>query len=109
MKTTVRFDHIYLGRNEKGYDEFSCEINDTKLSRKVGFCKYYRTDPVGDSCFTEYIQIQEEFQRKGYATATVKELQRMYRLEWDYRFTADGREWFNALINRKIVNNSTYV
>ena len=105
----LRFDHAYLGTNEKGYDEYSCEINDTKLFRKVGFCKYYRMDPVGDSCFIEYIQIFEEFQRKGYATATVKELQRMYRLDWDYRFTAEGREWFNALIKQKIVKNSTYV
>ena len=109
LKNNINFEHIYLGNNEKGHDEYSCEIYDTGISRKVGFCKYYRIDPVGDDCFIEYIQIQEEFRRQGYATATVKELQRIYRLQWDYRFTDEGRKWFNSMISRKIVKNSTYV
>jgi len=109
LKNNINFNHIYLGTNEKNYDEYLCEMYDAKISRKVGFCKYYRMDPMGDDCFIEYIQINEEYRRKGYGTDIVKELQRMYRLQWDYRFTDDGRQWFNALISRKIVKNSSYV
>jgi ribosomal protein S18 acetylase RimI-like enzyme len=105
----LTFNHYYVGDNEKGHEEYTCEIIDSKFFDSVGFCKYYKPDTVGDLCYIEYIEIKEEYRRKGYATQLVKELQKKYKLEWDYRFTDDGRKWYNSLISKKIVKNSTYV
>jgi hypothetical protein len=76
---------------------------------KVGSCVYTITEPYPEPTIT-FIQTFESYRRRGIATAMVMELERKYGgICWDYKFTDDGRKWFNTLIERKIVKNSCFV
>jgi len=76
---------------------------------KIGSCVYSLTEPYPEATII-YIQVSNRFRRRGVATAIVEELKRKYGgLSWDYKFTDDGRKWFNSLIERKIVKNSCFV
>lgn len=76
---------------------------------KVASCVYTTKEPYPEPTIT-FIQVFEGYRRRGIATAVVQELERKYGgLSWDYKFTDDGRKWFNALIERNIVKNSCFV
>ena len=92
-----------MGRNPDGVDEYSCTLinnrNDT-----VGYCKYYKLSEETEEVVIEFINIVYEHRRRGYATDMVKELQSMYTLKWDYRFSEVGRKWYDALIKKGVVS-----
>jgi len=71
----------------------------------VGYCKYYSTDPTSNIVYIEYIHVDIDQRRKGYATQFVKELQKNHILGWDYSFTSEGRKWYNALIDQNVVDS----
>lgn len=99
----VTLDHIYLEQDD--LERYYCTIRDNQQN-VVGWCKYYKPTLECEGVCIEYISINNEYQRKGYGTLTVKELNRKYgRLIWDYRFTNVGRQWFESLIKKGIVSS----
>lgn len=96
------FEHKYLGYDsENKKDEYSCNIiNNCK--EPVGYCKYYITLYEREA-YIEFININYEHRRRGYATAMVKELQSRYELKWDGRLTTVGRKWYNSLLDKKVI------
>ena len=88
--------------------QYSLDVH-IQPNTKVGSCVYTVTEPYNEPTIT-FIQVFESYRRRGVATAMVMELERKYgRLCWDYKFTDDGRKWFNALVERNIVKNSCFV
>jgi hypothetical protein len=53
----------------------------------------------------EFVNIGYEHRRRGYATMMVKELQRMYTLKWDYRFSEIGRKWYDGMLKKEVITN----
>lgn len=82
-------------------EEYICNIffND----KSVGYCKYCKKDLVYNIVYIEFIYIDPLYRKMGFATAMVKELQSKFKLDWDYRFTEQGREWYERLVEKKIV------
>lgn len=99
----IRFSHSFMESFEYK-DEYFCKIYDDDVS--VGYCKYYKGPLETTSVYIEYIYIYEEYRRKGYATAMVKELQSKYKLLWEYSFTELGRMWYDDLIDKGVVKLS---
>jgi hypothetical protein len=97
----MRFEHIYF-TDSFDRDEYMCNIF-TDCDVKVGFCKYYKNSCCDNVVYIEYIHIDEDQTRKGYATELVKELSKKYQLEWDFRFTEQGRLWYKALVKKNII------
>lgn len=98
----VCFEHFYLEQDE--VDRYYCTIRDNRQN-VVGWCKYYKPSLEYEGVCIEYISINDGFQRNGYGTLTVKELQTKYgKLIWDHRFTNVGRKWFDSLIKKGIVS-----
>lgn len=104
----LTFDHYLMSFDS---DTLTTQYNlDALLNdNKVGSCVYTITEPYPEATIT-YIQVFDRYRRRGVATAIVGELERKYGgLSWDYKFTDDGRKWFNSLVERKIVKNSCFV
>jgi ribosomal protein S18 acetylase RimI-like enzyme len=98
----MRFEHVYL-TDSFDREEYMCDIINA-FENKVGFCKYYKNNLYDNIVYIEYICINDDEQRKGYATELVKELSKRYQLGWDHRFTEKGRMWYNGLIKKSIIN-----
>jgi len=103
MPTTLLFSHGYMDF-DRDRDNYCCH-GVLNTGESVGFCKYYSLDPTTDVVYIEYIHIHANQRRKGHATQFVEELQTKYCLEWDYSFTPEGRKWYNALIDQKVVDS----
>ena len=99
----MEFKHVYMGSSSEGRDEYSCTIIDNNKN-DVGHCKYYKPNIYDEVVIIEFINIKYEHRRRGHATALVKELQRMYTLKWDYRFSETGKKWYDALIKKGVVS-----
>lgn len=99
--TKLKFSHGYID-SVGGKDEYCCN-GVLPNGDSVGYCKYYSTDPTTNIVYIEYIYINADQRRKGYATQFVEELQRAHTLDWNYSFTNEGRKWYDALVKRKIV------
>lgn len=102
----VRFDHKSLGyNNDEDRMEYACDIYGqyNKINKCVGYCKYYSIEPDRETVYIEFINISFNHRRRGYATKMVHELLKKYSLQWDYKFTKDGRQWFESLIDRNII------
>jgi ribosomal protein S18 acetylase RimI-like enzyme len=102
----VRFDHKSLGyNNDEDRMEYACDIYGqyNKINKCVGYCKYYSIEPDRETVYIEFINISGNHRRCGYATKMVRELLKKYSLQWDYKFTKDGRQWFESLIDRNII------
>jgi len=97
----IRFEHIFM-EGSPYKNEYYCNIYNWDV--QVGYCKYYKSNNKYNSVYIDYIKINKEHRRKGYATEMVKELQTKYTLLWEYSFTQIGRKWFDMLIKRKIIN-----
>ena len=82
---------------------YSKEIPEILNGVHVGFCKYYKPLLEFETVYIEFININDQHRRRGYATAMVKELQRFNYLKWDGRLSTDGRKWYNSLMERQIV------
>ena len=102
MSDTLLFSHGYMD-SDKDREEYVCNAKLITTNNSVGHCKYYRKDPSTDVVYIEYLYINLDQRRKGYATQFVKELQRKYTLHWDYSFTPEGRLWYEKLQERRIV------
>ena len=99
----MKFSHQYLGyESEEQRDIFSCNILDD-FGKSLGHCKYYKPLLEFETVYIEFININHECRRRGYATAMVKELQRFNYLKWDGRLSADGRKWYESLMERQLV------
>lgn len=103
VTTTLKFTHSYL--DSHGHKDCYCCYGKLKTEALVGHCKYYSTDPTSNIVYIEYIHVNIDQRRKGYATQFVKELQKNHILGWDYSFTSEGRKWYNALINQNVVDS----
>lgn len=101
MKIKLLFSHGYVD-SENNRDHYCCNGR-LPDGYSVGYCKYYSTDPTSSIVYIEYIYINADQRRKGYATQFVKELQKKYTLHWDYSFTPEGRIWYEKMQERKIV------
>jgi|TARA_R110000868_G_scaffold139573_2_gene354546 hypothetical protein len=99
----MEFIHTYLGYNNNR-DEYNCEILN-EIKNPVGFCKYYKSNSYDDIVCIEFVNIGYEHRRRGYATMMVKELQRMYTLKWDYRFSEIGRKWYDGMLKKEVITN----
>ena len=102
----VRFDHKSLGyNNDEDRMEYSCDIYGqyNKINKCVGYCKYYSIEPDRETVYIEFINILFNHRRRGYATKMIQELLKKYSLQCDYKFTKDGRQWFESLIDRNII------
>jgi hypothetical protein len=97
----MKFIHTYLGYNNNR-DEYNCEI--LKNNSSVGFCKYYKNNSYDEIVCIEFINICYEHRRGGYATMMVKELQRRYTLKWDYRFSEEGRKWYDGMLKKGVIS-----
>jgi GNAT superfamily N-acetyltransferase len=98
----MKFEHCYLGNDD--VDRYYCKLFD-ETEEIVGWCKYYTPTTDCDDVCIEYIYIENEHRRKGYATLIVKELIKKYgQLTWDYRFTSTGRHWYESLIKKGVVS-----
>lgn len=94
--------HFYV--NNDDVDRYYCKLVDDD-GNEFGWCKYYQPTSDCDDVCIEFIHIQEEHRRKGYATLIVKDLIAKYgRLTWDYSFTSSGRRWYDALIKKGVVS-----
>lgn len=99
----MKFSHQYLGyESEEQRDIFSCNILDD-FGKSLGHCKYYKPLLEFETVYIEFININYDCRRRGYATAMVKELQRLHYLKWDGRLSVDGRNWYESLMERQIV------
>lgn len=99
----MKFSHQYLGyESEEQRDIFSCNILDD-FGKSLGHCKYYKPLLEFETVYIEFININCECRRRGYATVMVKELQRLHYLKWDGRLSVDGRKWYESLMERQIV------
>lgn len=99
----MKFSHQYLGyESEEQRDIFSCNILDD-FEKSLGHCKYYKPLLEFETVYIEFININCECRRRGYATAMVKELQRLHYLKWDGRLSVDGRKWYESLMERQLV------
>lgn len=99
----MKFSHQYLGyESEEQRDIFSCNILDD-FGKSLGHCKYYKPLLEFETVYIEFININYDCRRRGYATAMVKELQRLHYLKWDGRLSNDGRKWYDSLMERQIV------
>ena len=99
----MKFSHQYLGyESEEQRDIFSCNILDD-FGKSLGHCKYYKPLLEFETVYIEFININYDCRRRGYATAMVKELQRLHYLKWDGRLSVDGRKWYNSLMERQMV------
>ena len=99
----MKFSHQYLGyESEEQRDIFSCNILDD-FGKSLGHCKYYKPLLEFETVYIEFININYDCRRRGYATAMVKELQRFNNLKWDGRLSVDGRKWYNSLMERQMV------
>lgn len=102
----AKFEHKYIGYNEDlDHKEYCCDIygyvnNHWKC---IGYCKYYSVGQDDDIVYIEFINISYNYRRRGYGTEMVKELLKKYTLYWDYKFTKEGRQWFESLISQKII------
>lgn len=97
----MEFVHTYLGDANKR-EEYSCEIfNKNKVN--VGYCKYYKPNIYEDIVYIEFINIKYEHRRRGYATATVLELNKRYTLNWDHRFSKIGKKWYEGLLKKGVI------
>lgn len=102
----VRFDHKSLGyNNDEDRMEYSCDIYGqyNKINKCVGYCKYYSIETDRETVYIESINILVNHRRRGYATKMIQELLKKYSLQWDYKFTKDGRQWFESLSDRNII------
>ena len=102
----VKFEHKCLGyNNDQDHFEYCCDIyaHIKGHYKCVGYCKYYSIGVDKEIVYIEFINISHEHRRKGYGTALVKELVKKYILHWDYKFTKDGRKWYESLIERNII------
>lgn len=99
----MKFNHQHLGYDfEDQRDIYNCNIVDD-YGVPLGYCKYYKPLLEPDTVYIEFINIHYEFRRRGYATAMVEELQRLYYLKWDGRLSSEGRKWYNSLVERQVV------
>lgn len=104
--TNVKFVHKYLGYNDDlDHKEYCCDIYGqvNNHSKCVGYCKYYSVGFENNIVYIEFINISYNHRRRGYGTALVKELLKKYNLNWDYKFTKEGRLWYESLVNRNII------
>jgi len=102
----VKFKHKYIGYNDDlDHIEYCCDIyGDIRGDYKcVGYCKYYSIGYEDEIVHIEFINISYKHRRYGYGTAMVQELLKKYTLHWDYKFTKEGRLWYESLINRNII------
>jgi len=102
----VKFDHKYLGYNDElDHKEYCCDIYGYLKDhyKCIGHCKYYSSGHEDHIVYIEFINISYNYRRRGYGTAMVKELLKQYELHWDYKFTKEGRLWYESLLNRNIV------
>jgi len=99
----MKFDHynLYSSRNDFK-TEYLCDIYNN-IDKKVGYCKYYTDDLISDIVYIEFIYINEDDRRKGYATEMVKELCKKYKLKWNYSFTKCGRLWYDGIVKKNII------
>lgn len=66
----------------------------------VGYCIYNKID---ENVYIEFINIFDEYRRRGYATEVVKELKLKYILTWDHKFTDDGKLWYESLVKKSLI------
>lgn len=99
----ITFKHSLLNIFED-IEEYYCSI--LLNNRSVGYCKYCKKDPIYNTVYIEFIYIEPNHRKMGYATAMVQELQSKFQLKWDLRFTEQGREWYDKLVQKKIVTKS---
>lgn len=97
----MQFSYRYFGEYGNK-QEYCCDLYDN--DNWIGYCKYYNPSIEHNDAYIEYINIHEPFRRKGYATALLKELLCKYDIKWDYRFTEDGRLWYESLIKKQIID-----
>ena len=93
-----------MGRSPEDRDEYSCTIINNN-GDNVGHCKYYKPNIYDEVAIIEFINIKYEHRRRGYATLMVKELQRMYTLKWDYRFSEVGRKWYDGMLKKGVISD----
>lgn len=100
----MKFDHYNLYSHRNDFQtEYLCDIYNN-VDKLVGYCKYYTNDVSSDLVCIEFIYINENERRNGYATEMVKELSKKYQLVWDYRFTECGKLWYDGLIKKCIID-----
>lgn len=104
--TNVKFIHKSLGYNDDlDHKEYCCDIYGYIRDhyKCVGYCKYYSVGHEDEIVYIEFINISYNHRRRGYGTALVQELLKKYTLYWDYKFTKEGRLWYESLINRNVI------
>jgi len=102
----AKFEHKYIGYNsDLDHHEYCCDIYGYIRDhyKCVGYCKYYSEGHEDDIVYIEFINISYNYRRRGYGTEMVKELLKRYTLYWDYKFTKEGRLWYESLTNKNII------
>lgn len=96
----ITFKHSLLNIFEDT-EEYYCSI--LFNNKSIGYCKYCKKDYHYNTVYIEFIYIEPSHRKMGFATAMVKELQSKFQLDWDLRFTDLGREWYDHLVDKKII------